>query len=140
MPVKKMLIMPVIFTVMSFETLFSGFKFTPMLLLVLLIAILIGSLLGLLQAKYQKPVADIDRKRIYLPGTWSTLVIILIIFASKYYFGYELSMDPKLAVETTFEYTMLIVSGICTGLFIGKSVFYFWLCRKGPWQRVDQLK
>ena len=121
---KKLLILPVIFTAMSVHTLVSSFQIDLSLGLSWLISIFLGGLVGYLLIR--KHNIKVDRKNLLIqtPGTWITLVLVLIIFASKYYFGYELSVDPGLIKQTAFEFSMLFVSGVCTGLFIGRFTFY----------------
>jgi hypothetical protein len=57
---------------------------------------------------------------------------MLLIFGTKYYFGYELGSDPSLAHNSHFEYTMLSVSALITGIFMGRALYYFLRLKKGP--------
>jgi hypothetical protein len=131
--IKKMLIMPIIFSIMSLESLVS-LPVTNLIIFVYIISLLIGLLLGILQAKLQKPIPDIDKKRLIIPGTWSIMIIILIIFISKYYFGYQAASDPLIIHSNAF----IIISGSTTGLFIGKTLYYYWKCYRGPWVDIDK--
>ncbi len=89
-------------------------------------AIVIGAVLGWLQIFYRQLRVDREHKLIKVPGSWSTLILIFIIFGTKYYFGYQLSSDPQLVYQTNFEISMLAVSGICTGLFVGRLLCYLY--------------
>ena len=123
---KKLFIIPAIFTFMSVHTLIASFNVSAFTISAWSGAILIGMMLGWLQIYRFRLKVDTQHTLIQVPGTWSTLIIIIIIVTTKYYFGYELAVDPKLAEQTWFEFSMLGVSGICTGLFIGRLICYIY--------------
>ncbi len=123
---KRLFIIPALFTFLSVQTLLSSFKVDTFSILTWVIAILIGVAFGYLQIIRHKLRVDKKSFLVEMPGTWSTLVLIIIIFTSKYYFGYELSVDPQIAQQTLFEFSMLGISGVCTGLFIGRLFCYLY--------------
>ncbi|HAG61693.1 MAG TPA: hypothetical protein DCL40_02195 [Coxiellaceae bacterium] len=123
-PYFKVIIIPIVFAYLSLDSLFSHFSLNSFVLAVFCSSLVLGFLCGILQAYKQNIVADRSRLLIKIPGTWSTLIIILIIFFTKYYFGYETAVDPKLLENTHFEFAMLFVSGVTAGLFIGRFVYY----------------
>lgn len=124
--IKKLFIIPVIFTYLSIHTLITSFDIHVLEVSIWGSAILIGTLFGWAEVFRQHRHIKVDKTKhlIQVPGSWMTLILILVIFASKYYFGYELDQDPELIHQNAFEYSMLIVSGICTGLFIGRALCY----------------
>lgn len=124
LPLKVLFIIPIIFTYMSVHTLLVSFKVDGSSVSIWATSILVGTFLGYLQIFRVKLTVDREKGLIRVPGTWSTLIIIFIIFATKYYFGYELAVDPALASNTIFEFTALGVSGLCTGMFIGRLICY----------------
>lgn len=95
--IKSVFILPVIFTYMSVHDLIANFEIRMYEVSVWLAAILIGTLIGWASIYRLHEEIRIDKRKhlIQLPGTWVTLGIIFIIFASKYYFGYELSTHPE---------------------------------------------
>lgn len=97
-----------------------------------LIPLCVGMLLGYGQGYWQRIEVDRQRLRLRIRGTWSTLIIILIIFFTKYYFGYQSAVDPRLLTNTAFELSMLLVSGITAGLFIGRLIYYSYRLFCGP--------
>ena len=124
--IKKLTILPLVFVALSIHTLMTSFHVNAMVIGVWLASIILGSIIGwLLICQHQ---FKIDRKNwlIQLPGSWMTLILILAIFISKYYFSYQLGSDPELANQTGFEFSMLGITGICTGLFVGRLVCYFY--------------
>lgn len=123
---KKLFIVPIIFGFMSVHTLMTSFQMTSFTIMTWSAAILLGAALGWIQIYRHALKIDKIHYLVRVPGTWSTLIFILIIFATKYYFGYELSVDPKLAEQSLFEFSMLAISGVFTGLFIGRLICYLY--------------
>lgn len=128
---KKLFIIPIIITFMSVHTLIASFAISAFTITTWSGAILIGTILGWLQIYRLTLKVDKQHALIQVPGTWSTMIIIIIIFATKYYFGYELSVDPNLVDQTGFEFSMLTVSGVCSGLFIGRLLCYLYRFQTG---------
>ena len=126
LPLGKLVILPAVFVAMSIETLINSFKITPLLFGIWLLSILLGAGLGWLQIFKQAIRVDKEKKLFEVPGTWATAIVIFLIFATKYYFGYELSADPGLTKQTYFEVTMLFFSGVFSGLFVGKLLNYLY--------------
>ncbi|HWR06695.1 hypothetical protein, partial [Sporomusa sp.] len=97
--------------------------------------IIIGSwattiLLGSAVSFYQLIRLDVkvDKKQflIQLPGSWSTLIVMLLIFSSKYYFSYDLAINPHHAELTEYKLSMIAVSGLLTGFLQGRLVGYLY--------------
>lgn len=129
---KKLFIVPAIFLFMSIHTLVTSIKIDIFTVTIWSLAILLGTGLGWWQiARYQ---LQVDKKHglIRLPGTWSTLLIIAIIFITKYYFGYQQAVNPDFANQASLIYSLLAVSGICTGLFIGRLICYLYRMETNP--------
>ena len=122
----KLAILPVLFTALSVHTLMVSFAMTITTISVWAGSILLGIFLGLILVSGHNYKVDRKNLLILLPGNWITLILILIIFASKYYFSYELSVDPAVEQSLNFEFIMLSVSGACTGLFIGRFICYLY--------------
>lgn len=130
--IKKLTILPIVFIALSVHTIMIAFHVNVTVITVWLISMIVGSFIGwILIRKHQ---FQVDRKHllIRLPGSWLTLILILAIFVFKYYFSYQIGSDPALAHQTMFKFSMLIATGICTGLFIGRLLCYFhklWTCK-----------
>ena len=134
----KMLIMPIVFTYLSVETLYLKFGIHYLSVGTFVAAVFLGVFLGLMQAKLQGVSVDKEKKLVAIPGSPMTLILILIIFSSKYYFNYELDSNPAIANNTTFEITLLVVSGMTAGLFAGRVMYYFSRMKKGPWAELSE--
>lgn len=122
----KLAVLPVLFTALAVHTLIISFAINNTAILLLAAGLLFGTLLGLLIAGNHDYQVDRKHFLILMPGGWTTLILILIIFGSKYYFGYKLSADPMITQDFNFEMFMLIVSGACTGIFIGRFICYLY--------------
>jgi hypothetical protein len=122
----KLAVIPIIFSVMSVETLTSSFNLSDLTVGIWAISIIVGAAIGFIQIYRLKLKVDRKNLLIKVPGTWSTLILVLIIFASKYYFGMELAMDPNFAHQSIFEFTMLAISGLFTGMFVGKLLCFIY--------------
>tara|TARA_R110000868_G_scaffold153723_2_gene379397 strand:+ start:278 stop:808 length:531 start_codon:yes stop_codon:yes gene_type:complete len=125
---KKLFMIPALFTYMSVHTLVTSFDIRFFEITTWACAILLGVIIGCLDVRRKLSNIKVDKQKhlIQLPGSWATLVLILIIFSSKYYFSYELAIDPSLRNQTWFEFGMLAISGSCTGLFVGRLIIYLY--------------
>ncbi|MBU2701302.1 membrane-associated HD superfamily phosphohydrolase [Sporomusaceae bacterium BoRhaA] len=124
---QRIFTIPTILAVMSVNTLMVTITVVDYLIVSSwIIAILIGILLGWWQVKRLGIRVDKKRLLIQIPGTWSTMYIIIAIFVTKYYFGYEQATDPIFAEQLGLKVSMLAVSGVCTGLFIGRLIGYLY--------------
>src|SRR3990167_5800388 len=108
--------MPVIFTYMSLHTLITSFDIRIFEVSTWMAAILLGVIIGWIDVYRNYTHIKVDKQKhlIQVPGSWVTLTLIFIIFASKYCFSYEIEVDPALGKQTWFEVGMLAVSGTCT--------------------------
>lgn len=124
---QSIVIIPTILAVMAVHTLMKTVTVVNELIISSwIITMLIGILLGWWQVQHLDIQVDKKRLLIQIPGTWSTMYILIIIFVTKYYFGYEQATNPILTEQLGFKVSMLAVSGVCTGLFIGKLIGYLY--------------
>lgn len=123
-PFWKVFLLPIIFLSMSIQNLATYETIEYLSIGSWIFAMLVGSLFGWWQV--QRLDIKIDKKSslIQIPGSWDTLLVILIIFIAKYYFGYEQATNPVLVAQLKFKVSMLVLSGVCTGLFLGRLFCY----------------
>ncbi len=136
---KKLFIIPAFFVYMSIHTLLNSVTIDIFSLSIWSGSILFGTLIGWMQITNTKVKVDRKKNLVEIEGTWTTLIYILIIFTTKYFFGYELAVDPELARQTTFEFALLATSGICTGLFVGKLLCCLNLFYKLPSTELNEI-
>ena len=88
------------------------------------ITLVMGILLGWTLIKRLNLRVDKEQRVMELPGTWSPLLIILTIFASKYYIGYQLNVNPALLENGAFLVGTMGISGFCLGLLLGRLLCF----------------
>ena len=88
-----------------------------------IISLVCGSFIGWWMIYKWKIHIDRERKTLTLPGTWTTLCMAMIIFSIRYFFGYYYETHPF--IPHSIFLTDIILSGIITGMFIGRS-FNLW--------------
>ena len=86
----KLAILPVLFTYMSLHSLVTQTTLSPIHIGTRIISILIGTLFGIGRVKKAGYTYDPNTGNIRTSGSWMTLIVVMIIFFSKYYFGYML--------------------------------------------------
>ena len=134
-PFFKLLVIPVLFGWMAVHAWIYQIGVTPLTTKVFLISNLITIILGWVYVYRQKLRVDKAHMLIETPGTWTTMLVILLIFVSKYYCGYRMGVDPTIVKNTYFDAAFLAVSGLCTGYFIGRALC--WLYRLFTSESVD---
>lgn len=132
------LIMPIVFTVMSIESILALQHLDPLSeALIFVVSLLLGSALGYIPAMRQNIEIDKENKLIKLPGSAFTLISVLLIFTVKYYFSYRLAVSPN---DHQLEYYFIAASGVITGLFVGRTACYTKQLIKGPWRQLVDTK
>lgn len=116
----KLLILPGIFTVLNIIWLTERIQGKYTLLFFWAIGLLIGSLIGWRIVLHWKTMANHRLHHLYIPGSWSTLFIILLVFAVRYFFVYN--YENHLNESYNFHLADSFISGIITGIFIGRAL------------------
>ncbi|HJU30247.1 MAG TPA: DUF6622 family protein [Hyphomicrobiaceae bacterium] len=93
-----------------------------------------GTIVGLLIARTQTIQADKTRHLVRTAGGPMTLILILLIFATKYEFGYLHATRPDLFAEPRFWLAEIAVSGVISGMFIGRFAGLLRQYRQAPHQ------
>jgi hypothetical protein len=137
-PVKKIFIMPMIFLVLSIVSMF-GMALNAFNLSIWVASILVGAVLGWLQYKALRIKAVKNKASLYVPGTWSLLIIITLIFSIKYYFGYTISIDPNVLMQPQYTAWILGLYGLFSGLFIGRLTYALRCIKVGPFVMEEAL-
>lgn len=130
---RQLLILPSIFITLSIISLSTILQIDAYNIFLWSSALFLGIPLGWLQFFLQKIKAIKNESKLYIPGTWSLFFFCLFIFAAKYYYSFELAIDPKSIASSPYAPYILLLYGLFTGLFIGK-LFYSLQCYKsGPY-------
>lgn len=132
-PVRMLFILPSILIVFSIFSLYHIVQLNAANLLIWLGAIFLGIGIGWLQYYSLRIKAVRNEEKLYVPGTWGLLIIVLVIFAIKFYFGYELTIDPSLFLQAKYSFWLLSVYGFFTGLFLGRLIYALRCIKSGPY-------
>lgn len=115
----KLYIIPIILIGLQYETFFSKNNFYIALYLSLLF---IGLGVGILSV-LKTPIKILkDLKSIELPGSYSTLIILLLFFCVKYIFGYLEATNPILYGQ--YEFFEISINAAFSGFFLGRTLTY----------------
>ena len=128
----KLFILPALFFILAIYYLIVNFSSDVTAIFIWIIAFGVGTVLNWIIYKNLTLQADKKKHLIKVPGTWSVLIMIILIFSIKYTFGYLLSAHPTIIHNSLFIYSFLIASGIITGLFLGKALRFLEKFRKAP--------
>lgn len=123
----KMAIIPVVFTAWGLYDLVTLYGVTIETSLTWLAGIAIGASIGWSIASRFNLVADRSAGVIHRPADMTLLPLLLVTFAVKYGFGVIAAVAPHLLAETGFRIADLILSGLFTGIFVGKFIRYTWV-------------
>jgi hypothetical protein len=123
----KILILPTVLFLFSIAGILSQYGLNIFAVGGYVIALLLGILTRWLFVHNQKLEIDKVQRTITVPGTASTLFLILAIFTIKYIFGYLHAVNPELAQNNMYFISAEItLSGLITGLFLGKALNYIY--------------
>ncbi len=127
--VRTLLFFPVIMLALSLKRM-AGLSMSKVSLLAWGMSILVGGLIGWLLTRNRAVRADHDRGLISLPGSWVTLLSLLFIFSTRYYFSSVFAADPGLRSDLAYVVSSLAVMGFFLGLFSGRITGHLFQYRK----------
>jgi hypothetical protein len=127
----KLVILPLLFNIWSIYSLITKYEITLSTTLIWFFVTLFGFGIGWWMTLGVK-IKVVNKKKglIKLPNTWSTLILVLIIFVSKYTLGVLLGMNPAIKDNIVFYSLDLIISGAIAGVFLGRFLCLFSKYRK----------
>ncbi len=114
----KLFIIPLVLLLIKYKIFLSQYS------VVLILAIVFGSVLNFIMHTNSKVEIIKNSKSVKLPGSYSTLLILIFFFVVKYFLGYLSATDPDLAIKySLFE---IIISGLLSGYFLGRAIYYIY--------------
>ncbi len=122
MKLKKLLVLPVVFFIISLHKITNPYYY--------ILFLLGGLIVGWMLYKKIKIKADKTNYLIALPGSPLPLILIIIAFAKGYYFGYESSVHPEYLKQQWFILLSLITSGFFSGIFTGRAAVFLYKFKK----------
>ncbi len=128
----RLAILPVVFLAWGLSGFATNYGLRPVGIAVWLAALVVGAGIGWLLARMIEIRADKEHGLIRLPGTAVNLVLILIIFATKYTLGVLAGIRPSITGELLYMATDVGVSGLLTGMFAGRLLGLWRKYRAAP--------
>lgn len=123
-PIKRVVLLPLVFVAWSLYSLYLktvlGF---PSLVPVWIIFLAIGAFLGVKEVHHWRFAKDRHRRTITIPGNYSTLVLIILIFVLKFFWGYFYATRAEIPYWIYFTDTL--TSALVTGFFVGRAGFFY---------------
>jgi len=115
----KLFLLPIIFTLCNLVWLYERIQGNAHLLVFWPIGLCIGAYLGWIMIRKWKVRHVKDLNSISLPPTWSTLILILLVFVVRYFFLFNYEIFPERASHLFLADSL--ISGTITGIFFGRS-------------------
>ncbi|MCP4177921.1 MAG: hypothetical protein GY756_09155 [bacterium] len=115
--VKKVFIAPVVIFILSLHRINSVYLYSGFFIC--------GLLIGYLIYRKMHTSYDKETKKITMPGSIIPLILMIGVFAKGYYIGYLTSTSPALMHTPHIMMSIDIISGIFSGIFIGRGFIIF---------------
>jgi hypothetical protein len=131
-PIKNLLLMPAIYIPFSLLSIALTIPINRIVVLLWLTGTLTGIVIGWLHFRILNIKAVKNKSSLYVPGTWSLFGLILLITATKYYYGYSLMIDPKIFIQAEYVNYFITLYGLFAGIFIGKIIYSLRCIKVGP--------
>jgi len=127
--IKKLLLLPIIFTIWNLIWLSERIQGHYFLLVFWILGLGAGGFFGwLMVRRWVIHVYKIAQSAL-LPGSWSPLILILLVFVVRYFFVFNYTKHPQSASHLFLSDAL--ISGVITGIFIGRSTGLILKYRKG---------
>lgn len=120
----KVAIIPVVFTILGVSELVRVYGLAPDAIGIWVVGLVIGAVIGFLILRTAAISVDRATGIIHRPADMTLLPLVILIFAVKYTFGVIGALSPALLLEPSFRFADLGLSGLFTGVFIGKFAVY----------------
>ena len=128
----RLAILPGVFFVWGIYGVVAAFGATPSHLGVWLAAFVVGIGCGTLLARATTLEADRANGLVRIAGGPSTLILILMIFAAKYVFGFLHATQPAAFADARWWMSEIALSGALSGMFAGRLVGLWRAYRSAP--------
>ncbi len=123
-PLRKLVVIPLVFSIWGLVELFSRHAYTLPSLLMWGGTLAVGMAAGWALVSRQTITVDRQAGTLVLPGDPSTLILVLALFLGHYILGFLLAMDPQVGQHAPYALVAAALSGGASGIFVGKFAFY----------------
>jgi hypothetical protein len=120
----RLFILPVLFGILSIPLVFLRYSLSEIHVSAWLISCSISGWCGWWIYQNVSIQADKHKRLIRVPGTRSTLISILLILFSRFFFGYMHATSPDSLTNDYFIYSDITASGLIVGFILGRSLSY----------------
>jgi len=122
--ISRVVILPVFFVAWSFYGLYVKLLLGLFSLIPLwFICVALGTYCGIKEVQSWRYQSDHRKGMITIPGNYSTLVLVLVIFGLKFFWGSMYATLPEIPVWVYFVDSM--TSGFVSGFFVGRAAILF---------------
>jgi hypothetical protein len=118
----QLLLLPLALVALGLWSMAPGFVAQPVAALLWLAAIAGAAGLGL---RLPRPTAACwlpEEQRLFLPGSWVPMLIILCIFSLRYAAGVGQGLNPQWRGMAEVQWPLALVFGSLSGLFLGRAL------------------
>jgi len=123
LPIKRVWLFPIIFIAWSlwglYEKVVLGFY---SLIPLWIVFIALGAYFGVKEVHSWRIHCNQKKQEITIPGNYSTLVLIILIFVMKFFWGYFYSTEAKISYWIYFA--DILTSSLVSGFFVGRASFF----------------
>ena len=120
----RVVLLPLLFVALSLYGLYQEVSLGFVsLIFVWIVFVGLGAYLGVKEVHSWKISKDRRKGEITIPGNYSTLVLMLLIFGLKFFWGYFYATRTEITYWMYFADTL--TSSLVTGFFVGRAGFFF---------------
>lgn len=117
------ILLPVVFVAWSLYSLYSHLALGLWSLLPLwIVSLAFGAYLGFLEVRSWHIKGDRHKQQVTLPPNYSTVVLIVLIFILKFFWGYFYATRPEAPYWIYFGDTL--TSTLVSGFFVGRAIVF----------------
>ena len=120
----KLAVIPAVFAAWGIHGIAVHYGASVASLLPSLLGLAVGTAFGWWLLRHLRITVDQATGRLHRPADRTLLPLLMVTFVVKYGFEATLAVDPAVAQVDGFRITHLLLSGVFTGIFIGKFLRY----------------
>lgn len=116
----RVLMLPIIMIFLSLGGVFSSFHGHLPSLGAWAVGFLVGAVVNHLIGAPHGVRYISETKRFFIPGSWTPLVLMMVIYFTKYVDGAMTAMRPDIQATTQFAVTLSVILGALSGVFFAR--------------------
>ena len=100
---------------------------------------MMGSLFGVVRAKWQGIKAVTDKQQLFLPGSWLLFVVVIGLFITRQYLMYHGDFSLIDWIKTHGSSALLPLYAFTIGINVSQLAYFRRLIRRGPYATTNDL-